>query len=192
MSFCFVYILLMKIETQRLLLAIPELGDEVATLEFYKNNENHLAPWDPKKPDDFFMLDYWAKKIQDAKDEFQNKTSVRFNIFLKESGELIGMVNFTTLERGPFQNCRVGYKLGEKFQGFGYMNEALSCGINYMFNELNFHRVEANYIPENIRSSKVLKSLGFEEHGIARNYLMIAGSWQDHVLTSKINPNWKE
>ncbi len=181
----------MKIETQRLILAIPIAGDEVATLEFYRENEEHLAPWDPKKPDDFYTLDYWANKGKAAKEEFENETSVRFNLFLKDSNDLIGMVNFTTLERGPFQNCRVGYKLGEKFQGYGYMREALSAGLEYLFNELNFHRVEANYIPQNLRSGNVLKALGFEEHGIAKNYLMIAGKWQDHVLTSKLNPNWR-
>ncbi|MFG1494372.1 GNAT family N-acetyltransferase [Halobacteriovorax sp. ZH4_bin.1] len=180
----------MKIETQRLILAIPSLDRVDDILKFYQDNEAHLAPWDPKKPENFFTREFWKEKTQAAIDEFENGVSVRFNIYLKDSSDLIGMVNFTTLERGPFQNCRVGYKSGESFQSQGYMNEALSRGIEYIFDELNFHRIVANYIPHNKRSGNLLKRLGFEEHGTAKNYLHINGKWQDHVLTSKINPNW--
>lgn len=47
----------------------------------------------------------------------------------------------------------------------------------------------ANYTPSNIRSEKLLTKLGFEKEGLAKSYFKIAGSWQDHVLTSKINPS---
>ncbi|WP_415232094.1 hypothetical protein [Psychromonas sp.] len=40
-----------------------------------------------------------------------------------------------------------------------------------------------------MRSEKLLVKLGFEKEGVAKSYLKIAGSWQDHVLTSKINPS---
>jgi ribosomal-protein-alanine N-acetyltransferase len=49
----------------------------------------------------------------------------------------------------------------------------------------------ANYIPCNERSARVLKRLGFEVEGYARDYLFLAGNWQDHVLTSLINPSWR-
>tara|TARA_R110000868_G_scaffold132381_5_gene343307 strand:- start:8835 stop:9386 length:552 start_codon:yes stop_codon:yes gene_type:complete len=182
----------MKIESERLILAVPSLDRIDDILKFYTDNESHLEPWDPKKPENFFTQEYWQEKTQAAMEEFEKGVSVRFNLYIKETNELIGMINFTTLERGPFQNSRVGYKIGEQFQGQGYMSEGLSRGIEYMFNTLNFHRVEANYIPLNERSGKLLKRLGFEEHGIAKNYLRIAGKWKDHILTSKTNPNWKE
>jgi ribosomal-protein-alanine N-acetyltransferase len=47
----------------------------------------------------------------------------------------------------------------------------------------------ANYIPINIRSGKLLDKLGFQKEGLAKSYLKIARSWQDHVLTSRINPS---
>ncbi|MNL86782.1 ribosomal-protein-S5-alanine N-acetyltransferase [compost metagenome] len=45
----------------------------------------------------------------------------------------------------------------------------------------------ANYIPENERSGALLKRLGFEVEGLARDYLKINGAWRDHVLTARIN-----
>jgi ribosomal-protein-alanine N-acetyltransferase len=42
----------------------------------------------------------------------------------------------------------------------------------------------ANHMPGNERSARLLKSLGFEEEGYAKEYLLINGKWEDHVLNS--------
>ena len=49
----------------------------------------------------------------------------------------------------------------------------------------------ANYMPDNIASAQVLKKLGFVIEGTAKDYLYIDDRWEDHILTSLVNPNWK-
>jgi ribosomal-protein-alanine N-acetyltransferase len=49
----------------------------------------------------------------------------------------------------------------------------------------------ANYIPVNERSGRLLRRLGFTVEGYARDYLLIAGKWEDHVLTALANADWK-
>ncbi len=71
------------------------------------------------------------------------------------------------------------------------MTEALQVAISYVFTELNMHRIMASYIPHNQRSGMLLKRLGFVVEGYARDYLMINGQWQDHILTSLTNYKWK-
>lgn len=56
---------------------------------------------------------------------------------------------------------------------------------------MGFHRIMANVMPGNRRSARVLKSLGFRIEGRAKAYLLIAGRWEDHVLTSLVNPGWR-
>jgi len=68
------------------------------------------------------------------------------------------------------------------------MTSALQAGINFMFAEQKLHRVMASYLPHNKKSERVLQRLGFKREGYAASYLKIAGKWQDHVLTSLINP----
>jgi ribosomal-protein-alanine N-acetyltransferase len=46
----------------------------------------------------------------------------------------------------------------------------------------------ANYMPRNARSGDLLARLGFTVEGKASQYLQINGVWEDHVLTSRINP----
>jgi len=67
------------------------------------------------------------------------------------------------------------------------MREALTSAITYIFDEIRLHRIMANFRPENVRSERLLKRLGFEREGLARSYLRINGVWADHVLTSLIN-----
>ena len=72
------------------------------------------------------------------------------------------------------------------------MTAALQATIEYMFNELNIHRIMANYMPHNNASARVLEKLGFVIEGQARDYLRINGQWRDHILTSLTNHNWRE
>ena len=69
------------------------------------------------------------------------------------------------------------------------MKRIVALAIDYGFNELGLHRIMANHMPDNERSAGLLKSLGFEREGYAREYLYINGRWEDHVLNALINPD---
>jgi ribosomal-protein-alanine N-acetyltransferase len=71
------------------------------------------------------------------------------------------------------------------------MSRALKLAVRYMFSIQNIHRIMASYMPRNQRSEAVLNRLGFKREGFAKDYLLIDGKWEDHNLTSLINPNWK-
>ena len=83
--------------------------------------------------------------------------------------------------------CFMGYSIAKLFEGQGYMKKLCVHAIDHAFNELQLHRVMANYMPSNQRSEKLLASLGFEKEGFAKNYLFINGKWEDHVMTSLVN-----
>ena len=71
------------------------------------------------------------------------------------------------------------------------MAEALAGAIDFAFDSLHLHRIEANYMPHNRRSGNTLRRLGFVVEGYARDYLLINGKWEDHILTSLSNPHWE-
>ena len=57
-----------------------------------------------------------------------------------------------------------------------------------MFDTVGLHRIQANHLPENVRSARLLRRVGFVPEGYARDYLFIDGAWRDHVLTACTNP----
>jgi ribosomal-protein-alanine N-acetyltransferase len=61
-----------------------------------------------------------------------------------------------------------------------YMAQAVSLVLDYAFDDLRLHRVEATCLVRNEPSSKLLLKLGFTEEGVARQSLCIDGRWQDH------------
>jgi [ribosomal protein S5]-alanine N-acetyltransferase len=71
------------------------------------------------------------------------------------------------------------------------MQEALTVGIKYVFNTMQCHRIQANYMPRNRKSGNLLAKLGFRVEGDAKDYLLINGVWEDHILTSLTNANWQ-
>ncbi|HET7815331.1 MAG TPA: GNAT family N-acetyltransferase [Candidatus Baltobacteraceae bacterium] len=179
------------LRTQRLLLTIPGARAAEAAVRFNRENERHLAPWNPRMTARDFDVEYWKTSLDRQIENFRNGTRYSFCIFPLDSGtdgRLLGFLNFTEVVRGVFQACYMGYSLAEDMQGRGYMTEACRAGIDYMFSTVGLHRIMANYMPANVRSAAVLKRLGFIEEGRARDYLFLAGAWQDHVLTSVTNP----
>ena len=61
------------------------------------------------------------------------------------------------------------------------MAEAIQLVLDYAFSQLDLHRVEAACLPSNLASRALLLKSGFRQEGLAREYLCIAGKWQDHV-----------
>ena len=58
---------------------------------------------------------------------------------------------------------------------------AVAMMVEYAFQELRLHRIEANVMPRNRASLRVLEKNGFENEGLAKRYLQINGEWEDHI-----------
>lgn len=176
----------------RVLLRMATVSDVPAILGYYRRNHAYFEPTDPKRPKDFHTSESWTKRVERLAAEFQTDKSLRLFVFrTDDDARVIGTVGFSDFVRGPLQACLLGYALDEHEQGKGLMYEALSLALRYVFVELNMHRVAAGYLPTNERSGRVLRRLGFVVEGYARDFLQINGRWEDHILTSLVNPDWK-
>lgn len=182
-----------RIETQRLILTIPTANDASRTLQYVTDNREHLSRWEPSRPAEYFTTEFWFNRLESAGEEFDSRRSL-FLVLLDRanpSSAFIGQVNFTNITYGAFQAAHLGYSLDHRATGKGLMREALTSAIKYVFEEMNLHRVMANYMPENEKSAKLLERLGFRAEGYARDYLRLAGDWQDHTLTALVNDSWR-
>lgn len=181
-----------RIVTEHLLLRLPALSDIPGIIRYFKENENHLSPFDPKRPDGFHSETFWEDRIPKHSDDFLADRAVRLYLFSREDErEVVGALEFSQISRGPFQACYLGYGIAKKHEGRGFMHEALRAAIQYAFDELNLHRIMANHLPENERSARLLRRLGFQKECVAKEYLQINGAWRDHVLNSLRNPGWQ-
>lgn len=156
---------------------------------YFEKNRAHLSPWEPPFPGGMFTTSFWERRLLQNRDEYAAGKTMRLALFEKDrsGGPVLGHANFTQFVRGAFMACTLGYSLDEQAQGQGLMYEGLQVALRHVFDELKLHRVQANYMPINERSAKLLRRLGFRVEGYARDYIFINGAWRDHILSSLVN-----
>ncbi|WP_017410625.1 ribosomal protein S5-alanine N-acetyltransferase [Aeromonas hydrophila] len=164
----------------------PERADLM--LDFYLRNRAHLAPWEPSRDESFYTLSHWHGRLRDSYGQFFNGSGVHLVALDPHGEQVIATCNFTNILMGAFKACHLGYAIDQAHQGQGLMQEIVEAGIDYLFREHGLHRIMAGYMPSNLRSGALLERLGFEREGYAKDYLMINGCWEDHILTARLNP----
>ncbi|MBA59017.1 MAG: 30S ribosomal protein S5 alanine N-acetyltransferase [Gammaproteobacteria bacterium] len=177
-----------RIETDRLVCRILEPHEAALMCRFRIQNREHLEKWEPLRRPAFFTESFWQSQLLNQIRYFREGISANFSILDKKERSILGVCNYTNIVRGTFQSCQLGYAAGEDAQGQGFMEEAISSTNTFVFNELGLHRIMAAYMPNNNRSGALLKKLGFRKEGYAKKYLKINGRWEDHILTSVLNP----
>lgn len=177
---------------ERVLLRRARTEDIPSIIAFYRDNEARFASVDPARPPSFYTELFWHKRLLDLDEDTRADRLLHLLLFVRARPHtVIGAVNFSNFVRGAFQACHLGYAIDGRHEGQGLMREALVMALAHAFGPLRMHRIMANYLPHNTRSAVLLARLGFVAEGYARNYLRIAGRWQDHVLTALTNDDWQ-
>ncbi|PUB28020.1 [SSU ribosomal protein S5P]-alanine acetyltransferase [Promicromonospora sp. AC04] len=158
--------------------------DAAAIADAYLRNREHLAPWDPARPEEFYTEEWhkerlWAQVVE-------NSTGRALYTVLESDGAIVGRLNLTDVVHGAFENGHLGYWLDGQFTGRGLMTRAIEALANHARDEVGLHRLQAATLPHNEASQAVLTRAGFERIGFAPAYLKIAGKWQDHVMFQRI------
>ena len=94
---------------------------------------------------------------------------------------MIGTLSLSQIQYGSLCSAVIGYRIDRLRQGEGLGTEAAREGTRIGFEELCLHRMEADVMPENLASLRVLAKCGYEKEGYFREYLNINGEWEDHI-----------
>jgi [ribosomal protein S5]-alanine N-acetyltransferase len=169
-------------------LRTPDEGMAELWRQYLTRNHDRFAGVGPKQV--MPSIDSAREFITGAREGLERGTGVHFFIFDRslEEARIIGDLTFSNIVRGTFLAGYLGFRLDRAYEGRGYMSEAVSRALSYAFEDLELHRVMANYMPTNIRSARMLRRLGFSIEGYAREYLFLNGHWEDHILSSLIAP----
>ena len=166
--------------------ASPKLAEELA--EYYRRNSDFLRAFEPERTTEFFTAEHQRGLLTDEAEKAVKKEAFRFYISQTESPErIIGSIGLNNIVWGCFYSCFLGYKLDKDELNRGYMTKAVNKVVEFAFSELGLHRVEANVMPRNGASLRVLQKCGFTEEGYAKKYLKINGVWEDHIHMVRLN-----
>lgn len=124
--------------------------------------------------------------------EWQQATGYSFLVLRRKDDALLGGVTLTNLRRGVAQSVSLGYWVGGRHARQGFMAEALAGALEFCFDALSLHRVEAACLPNNEASKALLVRSGFRENSNARQVFRINGHWQDHMLFAMLRQAWRK
>lgn len=175
-----------EFESERLMIRAPRRADAIHSYEAIKHSIESLRPWMPfaqKKPN----LQQIEINLVEAAADFQLRKDLRLHFFLKETGEFIGSSGLHRID-WEVRKFEIGYWVDNRFEGKGYVTEAVERIARFAFEELGANRVEIKCDPDNVRSRAVAERLDFKLEGILRNDTIsrVDNKLRDTCVYSKI------
>lgn len=174
----------LKILGKRIVLKKLELSLAPIMFEYVDKNRERLGR---------FLL--WVSGIKSVKDEeefiqfthtnWNNHTGFCYGIFDIQSKKYIGNISAFDI-RWKHAACEMGYWILGQFEGMGLMQDAVLTLEAKLF-ELGFHRLVIRCDPNNERSEKLARRMGYSLDGIMRHDILANGSYRDTMVFSKLS-----
>ncbi len=167
------------LETERLLYREFEIED-AGDLYFIRSNDQVMYYMDTYKHQ---TIQDSEKLIKDVLKSFKEQTGINWAIIDKSTNKFLGYFGYWRIMK---ENCRaeIGFALKPEFWGNGYMNETMNSLIDFGFNGLKIHSIEANVNPMNESSIHVLENLNFKKEAHFRENYLFDGRYIDSIIYS--------
>jgi RimJ/RimL family protein N-acetyltransferase len=166
-----------KIVTERTRLRLINLSDLdfIHTLHSMPETDEFNTLGIPKNIDETkSIIEPWI--AENKLSEIKNYT---FAIENKLNNEFIGLFGLKLWSKKN-RRGEVWYKINAKHWNTGYASEVLAAIIDFGFDQLNLHRIQAGCAVENIGSIKVLEKVGLIREGRGRQLLPLKSGWSDN------------
>lgn len=121
-----------------------------------------------------------------------NRTFLHFQLIDKATNKIIGGCGYHTWYI-DHARAEIGYDIkDESYKRKGLMSEAVKKIIEYGFNTMNLHRIEALVGPNNTASLKIINSMGFIKEGHLREHYFKNGNIEDSVVFSLLKQEYNK
>lgn len=176
----------LQLNDQNAIMRLPRRSDFESWQRVRLESADTIRPWEPTWLEDAHSRSRFLAFVRNSRREFLADAGASLLIVDEKTADVLGGLNLRHLRRSATQSINIGYWMGSRHTRRGLMTAAVKASVDFAFNQLNLHRVEAACQPDNWASLRVLEKAGFEREGFARSFLRIDGEWCDHVLLARI------
>lgn len=156
----------------RVRLSRPMVEDGREFIRVMANSRGLHHPWVLAPGDAASWRRYLERLQRDNEDSFLVRRI--------SDNALCGVVNLNIITYEALCSAYLSYYAAADMAARGYMKEGLQLLIAHAFGEMGLHRLEANIQPDNLRSIRLVESLGFQCEGYSPRLLKVGGKWRDH------------
>lgn len=156
-----------EFESERLIIRAPRVGDGAELNKVVRESAESLQPWLPWV-NPIPTPEQSEESVRKAIGRWKLRKDLRLHLCLRSTGQYIGGSGLHRID-WSVPKFEIGYWIGERFSGNGYITEAVKRIARFAFEDLNAQRVEIRCDDTNIKSARVAERAGFALEGILRN-----------------------
>ncbi len=171
------------LETERLILRRIIVEDATDYFEMRSNVDAMKYICQPIQK----SVEETTEKIVRINEMVNMNDGIGWAVCLKTDNIMIGTVSFHKLFKEHYR-AELGYMLNPKLWRQGITAEAVKCIIDFGFNQLHLHSIEAHIDPENKGSEKLLQRCNFLREAYFKENYYFNGKFLDTAVYSLISP----
>ncbi len=147
----------------------------------------------------YYDLDTFSERQQAVKllnlleTRYNNGTGIRWAIRQRDTHEFLGTCGYNSWNE-KMHNATIGYDVKSAHWGKGIATESvgtiIAAGFQGKLTCGPLHRIQADTIPGNIASERVLRKLGFKEEGTRRDCAYFKASYHDLKCFAVLKPEF--
>ena len=174
-----------EIETERILLR--QLSEDDAGELYFLRSDPEVLKYIGREPAK--SVKATAEFIGQINADIDENIVILWGMALKDNPyKIIGTVCIWHIMK-EHSRGELGYVLHPGFWKKGLMKEALTAVVNYAFDKLEFHSLEADVHPGNVASVALLESMGFVKEAHFKENVCLLGKFEDTLIFSLLESN---
>ncbi|HUQ99601.1 MAG TPA: GNAT family N-acetyltransferase [Gemmatimonadaceae bacterium] len=130
-----------------------------------------------------------ADWIRSHRDVWEHGSDVTYAIIETSTNTLVGAIGL--MIKAQHRRGEIGYWIAPDVWGQGYATEASQRVIDFGFEYLNLHRIEARHFLRNPASGRVMQKLGMQQEGVNRDWAIKYDRFESLALYSILEPEWR-
>lgn len=120
-------------------------------------------------------------------DMLQNEEQVYlWGIYLQHTNTLIGSIHLSNMSK-LHRHAQISFLLAQDYWGQGFSTEAVTCVIDFVFEELGLNKILAKCFIEHYPTHRVLQKLHMNIEGISKRHFYLDGAFHDVMLYARLN-----
>lgn len=155
-----------RLETERLILRPFTVDDAESVYNNWASDDEvtKYLTWPTHKS---LEVSQWY--VDTCIKNYKQMSYYQWGIELKETHELIGNISVVSVIENV-ECMELGWVLGRKYWGNGYMPEAASKVLDELFDEVGVNCVYAGHDVNNPKSGRVMQKIGMKYEGVLRQF----------------------
>ena len=115
---------------------------------------------------------------------------ISFGVVPAGSDTAIGLFQIRKLEPG-FATAEWGFALGSQYWGKGIFAEGALLVMDFVFDTMGVHRLEARAVVQNGRGNGALQKIGATREGVLHKSFLRDGEYLDQILWAIVDADWR-